>query len=148
MLSESQCATLIHYFPHPMTDRIRTTISLDPEVHAIFVRMAEAAGQSVSRCMGDWLADTAEGAQLVALKMQEARNAPKTVMRELQAMARGLVDEVDTTLDAIRKKSLGGAGQAKAQPRMAGSARALPPSSNTGGKVPRKTLGSRGGKGV
>lgn len=39
--------------------------------------------------MGDWLADTAEGAQFVAMKMEEARKAPKTVMREFQAMARG-----------------------------------------------------------
>lgn len=78
------------YLPLPaMSDRIRLTISVEPEVHAIFSKMAEASGMSLGKCMGDWLADTAEGAQFVAMKMEEARKAPKTVMREFQAMARG-----------------------------------------------------------
>lgn len=131
-----------------MADRIRTTISLDPEVHAIFVRMAETAGQSVSRCMGDWLADTAEGAQLVALKMAEARKAPKTVMREIQSMVRGLAEEVDASAETLRKKSLAESRATVAEPRRAGRGQALPPSSNTGGKVPRENPSSRGGKGV
>lgn len=79
-----------HLPPLPaMSDRIRLTISVEPEVHAIFSKMAEASGMSLGKCMGDWLADTAEGAQFVAMKMEEARKAPKTVMREFQAMARG-----------------------------------------------------------
>lgn len=97
-------------------ERIRTTISLDPEVHAIFVSMAEAAGTSVSRCMGDWLADTSEGAQFVAAKMLEARRAPKTVMREMQALSRGLVDELDEQVRSLRFSSstgpAGGVGEA------------------------------------
>lgn len=130
-------------------DRIRTTISLDPDVHAIFVTMAEAAGTSVSRCMGDWLADTAEGAQFVASKMQEARRAPKTVMREMQAMSRGLVAEVDDQVRAIREKSLAGTRQTQAELRLAGAGRAVaaakPPSSPTGVKSPSKGKG-QGGK--
>ena len=113
-----------------MAERIRTTISLDPEVHAVFVAMAEAAGTSVSRCMGDWLADTAEGAQFVAMKMQEARKAPKTVMREMQAMSRGLLEEVNATIDGLRKGGIGGGGGVE------------PPSSPTGVKSPGKTLKS------
>lgn len=145
-----------------MTDRIRTTISLDPEVHAIFVRMADAAGTSVSRCMGDWLADTADGAQFVALKMQEARQAPKTVMREMQAAVRGLQDEVDATLTQIRKGPPGhqpGSAQQQARNGLAGrqavqpaarqaARQGLPPSSNTGGKVPQENPNSRGRKGA
>jgi hypothetical protein len=123
-------------------DRIRTTISLDPEVHAIFVSMAEASGTSVSRCMGDWLADTSEGAQFVAAKMLEARRAPKTVMREMQAMARGLVQEVEETVDAIRKKSLQDSRAPRAEPRRADGLKASgavePPSSPTGVKSPGK----------
>lgn len=130
-------------------DRIRTTISLDPEVHAIFVTMAEASGTSISRCMGDWLADTAEGAQFVAGKMLEARRAPKTVMREMQAMARCLVEEVDAQVEAIRKKSLSDGRAARAEPRRAAGGRALgavePPSSPTGVKSPGKGK-SQGGK--
>lgn len=123
-------------------DRIRTTISLDPQVHAIFVTMAEASGTSVSRCMGDWLADTAEGAQFVASKMQEARRAPKTVMREMQAMARGLVDEVNEQVQAIRQKSLMDTRPTQAELRRTGVRKAPaavePPCSPTGVKSPGK----------
>jgi len=130
-------------------DRIRTTISLDPEVHAIFVTMAEASGTSVSRCMGDWLADTAEGAQFVASKMLEARRAPKTVMREMQAMSRGLVAEIDDQVAAIRHRSLQDTRPTQAELRRTGGRKALgavePPSSPTGVKSPGKGK-SQGGK--
>ena len=123
-------------------DRIRTTISLDPAVHAIFVTMAEASGTSVSRCMGDWLADTAEGAQFVAQKMQEARRAPKTVMREMQAMSGGLVAEIDEQVQAIRQKSLAAPRPPQAELRRTGGRQApaavKPPCSPTGVKSPIK----------
>lgn len=125
MIHNAQTAST---FPPVMADRIRTTISLDPEVHAIFVKMADASGTSVSRCMGDWLADTAEGAQFVASKMQEARKAPKAVMRELQAMAHGLHEEISAGVSALRL----------ARPRPgAASAAVEPPSSPTGVKSPK-----------
>lgn len=112
-----------------MSERIRTTISVDPEVYEVFKRMADAAGMSVSRTMGDWLADTAEGAQFVALKMAEARSAPMTVMRELHAMSGGTADMIQAEMDRIRKASL--ASHA--------------PSSNTGRNSPKKRV-ARGGK--
>lgn len=127
-----------------MAERIRTTISLDPAVHEIFVRMAESAGQSVSRCMGDWLADTADGAQFVAMKMAEARKAPKTVMREMQAMVHGLSGELDHAMVQMRARNPGTVGGAKAEPRRADGVRVIPPSSNTGGKVPQKGPRVRG----
>lgn len=118
-------------------DRIRTTISLDPEVHAIFIAMAEASGLSVSRCMGDWLADTAEGAQFVAMKMREARNAPKTVMREMQAAVHGLAESLDQQAEEMR----GRARQERAA-RLSGVAPLpRPPSSPTGVKSPSGVTG-------
>jgi hypothetical protein len=113
--------------PPPTTERIRLTISVTPETHAIFVSMAEASGQSLGRCIGDWLEDTAEGAQFVAKKMVEARAAPKTVMREMHSFAQGLLSEVAQAQENMRL----GAGAAALPGRLA------PPSSNTGGKVPR-----------
>lgn len=124
-----------------MTDRIRTTISLDPEVHEIFKRMAEAAGMSVSRCMGEWLADTAEGAQLVALKMQEARQAPMTVMREFQAMASGFSAEINETMQSMRKAKVGAAVSRSEPPRRTPLSARSAPSSNTGLKSPGKGKG-------
>ena len=112
----------------PTPERIRLTISVTPEVHEIFTRMAEASGQSLGRCMGDWLEDTADGAQFVAKKMVEARAAPKTVMREMHSFAQGLLSEVTEAQERMRA----GAGAAALPGRF------TPPSSNTGGKVPRQ----------
>jgi len=134
-----------------MTDRIRLTITVTPEVHAIFSRMAEVAGLSLGKCMGEWLADTSDGAQFVSLKMAEARKAPKLVMREMQAMVHGLSEEVDATLAGMRKAPAVGAGASgpKAKPRTvrAGPVPPSPPSSNTGGKVPRVNPNGQGRKG-
>lgn len=115
-------------------ERIRLTISVTPEVHEVFSRMAEAGGMSLGKCMGEWLTDTIEGAQFVAQKMQEARKAPKVVMREMQAFARGFVSEVDTVAAGLRSGQPRTGGSKAA----AGQSRPSPPSSNTGGKVPRE----------
>jgi hypothetical protein len=117
-----------------MSERIRLTISVTPEVHAVFSRMSEAGGMSLGKCMGDWLADTIDGAQFVAQKMEDARKAPRTVMREMQAMSRGLVVEADA-MAAQWRSGRSGDGRSPAQP---GPGAASPPSSNTGGKVPRR----------
>jgi hypothetical protein len=117
-------------------DRIRTTISVDKEVHQVFVRMAEAAGMSVSRCMGEWLADTVDGAQFVALKMEEARKSPKLVMREMQSMAAGMVDLANETMAKVRDVSTQSA-DAPAAPRAVRSRSKAPPS-NTGLYSPNK----------
>lgn len=87
------------------TERKRTMISVDPEVHEVFVGMAAAGGMSVSRCMGEWLADTVDGAMFVRDKMIAARAAPMEVMREMQAMSKGLQDTVDDTMNMMRAGS-------------------------------------------
>jgi len=115
-----------------MSERIRTTISIDPAVHAVFKRMAEAANMSTSRAMGEWLADTAEGAEMIVLKMEEAKRAPMAVMREMQALVAGMSEMVDSDMEKVRALSGGGvrgAGRSRSEPP-------LPPSSNTGVLVP------------
>lgn len=122
-----------------MTERIRTTISLTPEALAIFKRMAEAGNMSVSRCMGDWLEDTSDAAQMVMLKMEEAKREPLRVMKEMRALVAGLADSVDeATEDARKALREGRAGGAAAPPSGPNEARAdaEPPSSNTGVLVP------------
>src|SRR5471032_3049004 len=89
--------------PSPiMSDRIRTTISLSPEALEIFKRMADAGNMSVSRCMGDWLTDTADAAEMITLKMEEAKRAPMRVVREMRAMVAGLASSVDEAGDIVR----------------------------------------------
>jgi hypothetical protein len=121
-----------------MSERIRTTISLPPEALEIFKRMAEAGNMSVSRCMGDWLTDTADAAELITLKMEEAKRAPMMVMREMRAMVAGLNSSVIDTEEEVRQR--------RAARAPAGAAAQQPPSSNTGGKSPPANL-LRVGKG-
>lgn len=109
--------------------QIRLTIPVSPEVHEVFTRMAKASNVSLGRAMGEWLQDTLEGAQFVALKMEDARSSPRTVLRELQAMSSGIREDVDGLLERFR----------------AATAAAVPPSSNTGGKSGNRNAG-RGGK--
>ena len=89
-----------------MTVRIRTTISVSIETYEIFKRMAAAGNMSVSRCMGDWLTDTGEAAEMITVKMEEAKMAPMRVMREMKAMVAGMGGEVDTILEGLRDQRL------------------------------------------
>jgi hypothetical protein len=113
-------------------ERIRLTISVSPETHATFQRLAAAGSMSISRAMGDWLADTGDAAEFMAETMEKARAAPKIVMRELHSYALGLVDETGSVLQRMRATGPT-AGGARSAPRPAGRS-ASPPPSNTGGK--------------
>jgi hypothetical protein len=116
-----------------MTERIRTTISLSPESYEVFKRMADAGNMSISRCMGDWLGDTLDAAEMITLKMEDAKRAPMRVIREMRAMVAGLalaVDDADADARQVRRVR-------GAQRRVAGVP-GVPPSSNTGVLVPSK----------
>lgn len=120
--------------------RVRLTISVTPEVHETFTRMASAGSMSVSRAMGDWLEDTLDAATHMATMLERARAAPRQVAREMHAYALGLADETSAVLEQVRKK-----GRAD-MPAPSGRAdRPAPPSGNTGGKVPteRKNAGGK-----
>ena len=124
---------------HTDPTRIRTTISVDKDVHEIFVRMADTAGMSVSRCMGEWLSDTADGALFVAEKMAAARQAPMQVMREMQAMSKGMQDGVEETMRELRQAARQEAGATAPGGRPGRLGRGLiAPSSNTGLKETKK----------
>lgn len=116
-----------------MQKRIRLTIAVTPEVHAEYTRLAELAGVSVSRAMGDWLADTIEGAQLVALKMRQAKESPQKVLRELEDAAVRSRDTIDRVL--AEGRSQGAAANAGGR---RGALAGEPPCSPTGVKVPGK----------
>jgi hypothetical protein len=137
-------------------ERVRFTISVEPEVHEAFADLAFAGGVSLSRCIGDWLRDTAEAAQITTIKLNEIRKTPQEAFAAF--IRDGLMPEVARFQagEAMRKaRSTGGLSPGGAD---AVSSRHLtpgnvapkktigapsPPSSNTGGKVPRKG-GNRG----
>jgi hypothetical protein len=111
-------------------ERTRTTISLDPQVYEVFQRMADAAGISVSRCMGDWLADTIDAAQLATDKLLQIRRSPERAMQEaMQAIAGETVRVMENP--PVRWRAPGTRVSAAVSADRA-------PSSNTGLKSPRK----------
>ena len=101
---------------------------------------------SLGRAMGEWLGDTLEGAELLATQLERARAAPKAAIREMHAFALGLADETGALMEQVMAK---GKADRASVPALAGaSARAAtltPPSSNTGGKVPKRAQQKRGG---
>lgn len=132
--------------PTLAADRVRLTISVTPEVHATFQRLANAGSMSISRAMGDWLGDTIDAASFMAEKMEQARAAPKLVARELHAYALGLADETSQVLQAVRKGEPLPPDLSSGLPptgRATVARRDNPPSSNTGGKGTQKGSGGR-----
>jgi len=122
--------------------RVRTTISLDSEVYEIFKRMADISDVSISRCMGNWLAETADGAQFVTQKMVEVRKAPMDAMREFHLFADTSDDVVRSVVARAKEKGQTGPRAAAQRAARAGAGPSAP-SSNTGLKSPAKTV-SRG----
>jgi len=121
-----------------MTERIRTTISVPQDVYEVFKQMADASGASVSRCMGDWLAETAEGAQHVTMQLQRARDLSKGAIKELHA---ALKSGENVNINATEEAAPATVGSRRT-PR---SPAPPTPYSNTGLKYP--TAGkNRGGK--
>ena len=119
----------------PTPSNVRLTISVSPEVHATFQRMAKAGNMSISRAMGEWLGDTIDAAEFMAQKMEQARAAPRLVMAEMHSYALGLADE---TGDFIQKmKDMGKEDRRRIAGRtvdpQAGAEPVAPRSSNTGG---------------
>lgn len=143
--------------PTPTSKNVRLTISVTPEVHATFQRLAKASGMSISRAMGEWLGDTVEAAEFMADKVEQARAAPGLVMREMHAYALGLADETTKLIDDVKQRGIQhrantratviAAGRRATEPQASASARRhpTPPSSNTGGKGQARTI-SKGGK--
>jgi hypothetical protein len=105
---------------------IRLTITVTPEVHDAFERLAKAGSMSLGRAMGEWLGDTVDAAQFMAETMEKARAAPRLVAQELHAYALGLGDETGALIERLREK--GAAERSSGAP----ARRTRTPPSNTG----------------
>ena len=121
----------------PPSQNIRLTITVTPEVHAGFQRMADTTGMSLGRCMGEWLGDTLEGVTMITSQLERARQAPRQVVKEMRQMALGAIDEADQLLEDIRtgQKRLPVDGAGGPRPAAAGTPRPV----IRGGKSPGKT---------
>jgi hypothetical protein len=127
----------------PPSKPIRLTITVDPEVHAVFQRLAEVQGQSLGRVMGEWLGDTVEAAGHMASMVERAKTAPRKLARDLQGYALAMVGE---TGDLLERLQAGKPAPKRARGSADGAAAGGPPSSNTGGKVPSQSRKSGTGR--
>lgn len=140
----------------PPPDRVRFTIAVDADVYEAFVDLAASSGVSLSRCIGDWLRDTAEAAQITTLKLNAVRRSPQDAF---EAFMRDAVVPATMELmnrpEGLRRRPARGDSPASqvgslpsaAEPHRPAQGRAAaggsPPPSNTGGKVGGKTLRTR-----
>ena len=114
----------------------RVSVPVSAEVLETFQRLAAAGNMSTGKAMAQWLEDTLEAAEYMASTMERARAAPKMVMREMHAYALGLADETGDMLRQIAKKGEADRAGGRAGVSDAG-ADGIPPSCNTGGKLPK-----------
>ena len=127
--------------PSPTTEPVRLSITVTPEVHAAFRRLADASGMSMGKAMGEWLGDTLEAVEFMAEKMEQARAAPRLVMQEMHAYALGLADETKQVLEQVRKRGQRGEPASGVAPFPH-----APPSCNTGESPHTGKTVPRGGK--
>lgn len=121
----------------------RVSVPVTAEVLDAFQRLAKASGTSTGKAMADWLGDTLDAALYLADTLEKARATPKLVAQQLHAYALGLSDEAGTLLARMKKGELGPLpGHAQRGPE-AVRAPLTPPSSNTGGKVPKTVKNPR-----
>lgn len=103
----------------PDQKAIRVTVPVTPEVQAAFQRLAAASGMSTGKAMGEWLADTMEGALTMAEMLEKARRAPKQAVSEMHAYALCLADMTSELMQTLRKGSgngkAGAASEAQAE---------------------------------
>lgn len=133
--------------PPSTTDKpARVSVPVTAEVLEAFQRLAKAGNMSTGRAMAQWLEDTVEAAQYMAQTMEKARAAPKQVMAEIHAYALGLADETGDLLAKVRAKGRTPGAPGEAHARTSDTGAPVPPSCNTGGKVPSGKSSPRGGK--
>lgn len=140
LTAASLCITMPHMsktIPPPSPSSVRVTVPVSSDVLAAFQRLAKAGNMSTGKAMGEWLGDTLEGVQFMASKMEQARAAPKVVMRELHAYALGMADETGALMRQMAEKGKADRAASEAKPPQPVADPVGPPSCNTGGKVPK-----------
>lgn len=116
----------------------RVSVPLDAETLAVFQRIGKAANQGTGSAIAEWLKETIEAAEFMASKMEQARAAPKVVIREMHAYALAMADETGQLMRDLAAKGAADRAERRAAPAPARpAADTIPPSCNTGGKLPR-----------
>ena len=128
----------------PPTKPARVSVPVSAEALSAFQRLAKAGNMSTGRAIAEWLNDTVEAATFMATTMERARAAPKIVAAEMHAYALGLADETSEVMRKVKALGRAGAvggvdGKRSAVAAPTAPAVVVPPSCNTGGKLPKST---------
>ena len=130
---------------------IRVSVPVTPEVLAKFQRFAEVSGLSVGKSMADWLRDTMSGLDAMVDILESHKLRPSQAMEKLTLLASSLQDITAGTIQAMKEQSSPLREGAPATGKSLAIAKAamlkaalIPPSSNTGGKVPRVNPNTKG----
>lgn len=156
LLASADCCTMLHMNKNipPPTRPTRVSVPISFEALQAFERLAKAGNMSTGRAIAEWLDDTIEASAFLALKLEQAREAPKMVMREIHSYALGLADETGELMRKLVAKgkadraAASGGHAAAGAPLAAARSVVIPPSCNTGGKVHIPTSSVRGRKAV
>ena len=120
----------------------RVSVPLSGDVLLVFERLAKAGNVSTGRAIAEWLSDTSEAAEFMAHTLEQARAAPKAAIREMHAYALAVADETGSMMERIKAKGVADrasvTANAGARDRAAAFPSPIPPSCNTGGKVPAR----------
>jgi len=126
------------------TKSVRFSVPVTPEVQATFQRLAEASGRSMAASLGQWLTDTKDAAELMAVNLERLREAPGDFVMRVKLHTSSVEEAAELAIEeaiqraeeqADRYGMLGGPGGQVEDARTALPASLTPPSSNTGGKV-------------
>lgn len=121
--------------------KVRTTLTIDQDVLARYQEMATLQGESLSATVSTWLDVTSDSAHFLAQQVATVKRSP----RQAHAAAR-LAETFNVMEEGFRQSAqagrggrapVGAGGEVRAS--ATAGARPIPPSCNTGGKVP-KTL--------
>jgi len=120
--------------------KIRTTLTIDESALDRYKRMAELQRESLSSTVSAWLETSADSAEMLARRIAAAKASanPARAIKELTATLQA-GEEGYSTVKQIAKR-----GPAdRAERATSGRPGPIPPSCNTGGKVPERTKGGR-----
>ena len=139
LFSAACCCIMLHMTKalSPPTKPPRVSVPLDAETLAVFQRLGKAGNMSTGGAIAEWLQETVEAAEFMASKMEQARAAPKVVMREMHAYALAMADETGQLMRDLAAKGAADRAERRATAPARPAAGTIPPSCNTGGKLPR-----------
>ena len=120
-------------------DIVRVTVPVTAQTLEAFQHLAEFSGVSVGRAMGEWLADQLHAVEWMAIRMEQARSAPREAAQLLHLHAAGSAELARAVVARAGKRPADGDRGASGDTVSGGRPAATPRPVIRGGKSPGKT---------